>query len=193
VPSDTAALAFDAAGAADVGAVVDLVQAAYRGESSRAGWTTEADLLDGARTDAEAVAAVIADPHSVLLLGRRPGGGERGDRPAILPEACCHLRDEGGGVAYFGMFAVCPGLQGGGIGRAVIAEAERRVAAVWGAHEMRMTVIAQRTDLIAWYVRLGFAPTGETQPFPYGDERFGIPKRPDLEFSVLSKAVAARP
>ena len=80
---------------------------------------------------------------------------------------------------------------GSGIGRAVVDESFR-IARTWGCREMRMTVIRQRADLIAWYGRLGFTPTGETQPFPYGDERFGRPRRDDLEFVVLSAPVDDR-
>jgi hypothetical protein len=71
----------------------------------------------------------------------------------------------------------------------VLAEAEQRVAAEWQCRLLRMTVIRQRADLIAWYQRLGFVLTGETTPFPYGNERFGQPKRPDLEFAELAKAL----
>jgi ribosomal protein S18 acetylase RimI-like enzyme len=87
------------------------------------------------------------------------------------------------------MFAVTPDQQGAGIGRAVLAEAERRVVTEWQCDLLRMTVIRQRVDLIAWYERRGFALTGATKPFPYGDERFGQPKRPDLEFAELTKAL----
>jgi GNAT superfamily N-acetyltransferase len=90
-------------------------------------------------------------------------------------------------VAYFGMFAVRPGRQGRGLGRAVLAEAQRLARAEWHATRMEMTVIRQRLDLIAWYARLGYQPTGATEPFPYGDERYGRPTRPDLEFVVLAK------
>jgi ribosomal protein S18 acetylase RimI-like enzyme len=129
------------------------------------------------------VAALIADPRSLLLLlTRRPGY----EHDEIV--GCCHLRDDGG-RAYFGLFAVRPGLQGGGIGQAIMAEAQRQVVERWGAQEMWMTVISQRHDLIAWYERLGFVLTGETQPFPYGHERFGLPKRADLEFAVLAKSL----
>ena len=182
MPAQPARLLFRHATADDVDEIVELVQSAYRGDSSRVGWTTEADLLDGMRTDAGSVAAQIADPRSVLLLATRPDGGA----PAEPIVACCHLRDDGG-RAYFGMFAVRPGAQGGGIGRAVLAEAERLATESWDAAEMWMTVISLRHDLIAWYERLGFALTGETQPFPYGDERFGRPRRPDLAFAVLTK------
>lgn len=213
-----AAVSFRDATLSDVTAVVDLVQSAYRGESSRAGWTTEADLLDEARTDADAVRTVISAPRTVVMLARqngtrgRPVGSDHTDAHASIDAdhtgadhthadladaalaadellACCELRDEGGGRGYFGMFAVRPELQGAGIGRAVLAEAERRVAAEWQCHVLRMTVIRQRADLIAWYERLGFAPTGKTSPFPHNDERFGRPKRPDLEFAELAKAL----
>ncbi|WP_431783747.1 GNAT family N-acetyltransferase [Streptomyces chumphonensis] len=179
---DTAqpALTFRTATESDVEPLVALVESAYRGESSRAGWTTEADLLDGRRTDPEGVRELVADRSSRLLVAEREG----------LPVACCHLerreRPEGA-VAYFGMFAVRPGLQGAGLGRRVLAEAERTAAALWGARMMEMTVITQREDLIAWYVRRGYARTGRTSPFPYGDERFGIPRRPDLCFELLVK------
>jgi GNAT superfamily N-acetyltransferase len=101
--------------------------------------------------------------------------------------ACCQLADEGDRTGYFGLFAVRPDRQGTGIGRAVLAEAERRVVTDWQCTVLRMLVIRQRTDLIAWYARLGFALTGRTSPFPYGDERFGLPKRSDLEFVELRK------
>jgi len=84
------------------------------------------------------------------------------------------------------MFSVSPQLQGGGVGKAVMAEAER-IAREWGAEEIRMTVIRQREDLIAFYERRGFVRTGRFEPFPYGDERFGRPLRDDLEFAELAK------
>ncbi|MFE0487142.1 GNAT family N-acetyltransferase [Streptomyces griseoaurantiacus] len=161
---------------ADVEALVVLVESAYRGEASRMGWTTEADILDGQRTDAEGVLEVIEAPDSRLLLAEREG----------VLVACCHLEHRGES-AYFGMFAVRPGLQGGGLGRAVLAEAERAARESWGVTEMQMTVISVREDLIAWYERRGYRRTGRTSAFPYGDERFGIPLRDDLRFELLVK------
>jgi len=167
---------FRTAGPDDVAAVVSLVESAYRGDASRAGWTTEAELLDGQRTDAAAVAELIERPGSVILLVYA------GD--ALV--GCCHLERRPPATAYFGMFAVQPTSQGAGIGRIVLAEADR-LAVAWGCREIRMTVIRQRHDLIAWYERRGFALTGESEPFPYGNERFGVPRRPDLEFVVLAR------
>ncbi|MFE0459524.1 GNAT family N-acetyltransferase [Kitasatospora sp. NPDC058965] len=173
-------LLFRPATEADVAALVELVESAYRGDASRAGWTTEADLLDGQRTDPQAVAALLAAPDTLVLLAERAATGE------LL--ACCQVERRGDG-AYFGMFSVHPARQGGGVGRAVLAEAERIAREEWRAASMEMTVIVQRTDLIAWYERRGFARTGELSPFPYGDERFGLPKRDDLAFEKLVKAL----
>jgi ribosomal protein S18 acetylase RimI-like enzyme len=164
----------------DVPLLVELIDSAYRGEASRAGWTTEADILDGRRTDPEGVRAVLEDPASRMLAVEAGG--------ALA--ACCQL-ERRAGHAYFGMFAVRPGLQGKGLGRAVISEAERFAGAEWGVRAMHMTVISVRDDLIAWYERLGYRRTGEMSPFPYGDERFGIPRREDLEFELLTKELSA--
>ncbi|GAA0671131.1 GNAT family N-acetyltransferase [Kitasatospora atroaurantiaca] len=174
--SESPELSFRKAVADDVPALVALVESAYRGEASRAGWTTEADLLDGQRTDANGVAEAIAGPDGVVLVAERAG--------ELL--ACCQL-ERRGAAAYFGMFSVRPERQGGGLGRAVLAHAERVAREEWGAAELEMTVIAQREDLIAWYERRGFRRTGVYSPFPYGDERFGIPRRPDLRFEKLAK------
>ncbi|MFF8429567.1 GNAT family N-acetyltransferase [Streptomyces sp. NPDC016566] len=161
---------------ADVDALVALIESAYRGDSSRAGWTTEADILEGQRTDPEGVLGVIKSPDSRLLTVEQDG--------RIV--ACCQLEHRGR-HAYFGMFAVSPALQGAGLGKVVITEAERLARQTWGVTEMHMTVISVRDDLIAWYERRGYRRTGEMTPFPYGDERFGIPQRDDLQFELLVK------
>lgn len=174
---------FRAASAADVPAIVSLVQTAYRGDVSRQGWTTEADILDGQRVDPEGVAELVVKSDCKVLLGESDDG--------LL--ACAHVEavpgEQGGKVGYFGMFSVRPNLQGGGVGRAMLTEAERIAREEWGCGEMQMTVISIRDELIAWYERRGYRRTGRYKPFPYGDERFGIPKRDDLRFELLVKAL----
>jgi ribosomal protein S18 acetylase RimI-like enzyme len=160
----------------DVAAIVPLVESAYRGESGQRGWTTETHLLDGQRTDTESVAELIGREGSIVLLAEQNG--------ELV--ACCHIERQGA-AGYFGMFAVNPGLQRAGLGRAVLAEAERVAKKEWQATAMRMSVIEQRDELIAWYERRGYQLTGETRPFPYGQPRFGIPLRDDLRFVWMSK------
>lgn len=171
------AVTFRDATLADVAELVALIESAYRGDTSRGGWTTEADLLHGQRTDAAGVTAVVTGAGSRMLVAEQDG----------LMVACCQL-EERGPVGYFGMFAVRPGHQGGGLGRQVLAEAERRERER-GAEAMHMTVIVQRTELIGYYERRGYRRTGELHPFPYGDERFGRPQRADLAFELLVKAL----
>jgi ribosomal protein S18 acetylase RimI-like enzyme len=175
-------LAFRDATVADVDAIVGLVTSAYRGEASRAGWTTEAALLDGTRIDPGVLRGDIAREHSRVLLASRAG--------ELV--ACAHVAIEDG-AGYFGMFAVRPMLQGGGVGKAVLAEAERVARVDWGLPVMRMTVIDVREDLIAWYERRGYRRTGIKKAFPAVDPRFGIPKRDDLRFEVLEKSLRADP
>ncbi|MFF4340556.1 GNAT family N-acetyltransferase [Kitasatospora sp. NPDC001540] len=179
-PTAPAQPVFRTAQLRDVPGLVALVESAYRGESSRAGWTTEADLLEGQRTDEAAVADLLGRPDSVVLVVDGDDGA---------PIACCHL-ERRGTAAYFGMFSVSPAVQGGGLGRQVLARAEEWARAEWGVGAMEMTVIEQRADLIAWYERRGFVRTGEFEPFPYGDERFGVPLRADLRFAKLAKPLA---
>jgi len=160
----------------DIPAIIELVQSAYRGDSSRAGWTTEADLLDGQRIDAEALIESIETPRSRVRLAF--DGGQL--------VACAHVADEDGS-GYFGMFAVRPTMQGAGIGKAVMREAENLVRNEYGLDTIRMTVIDVREELMAYYERRGYRRTGIKKPFPYGEERFGLPRRGDLRFEILEK------
>lgn len=170
---------FRPAGADDVPALQPLVHHAYRGDRARVGWTHEADLLDAARIDEAALAESMADPAQVIILAEKAGD----------LVGCVHVTDKGGGLAYLGMLTVAAPLQARGLGRRLIEQAETLALARFGARRMEMTVIVQRTELIDWYVRRGYLPTGETRPFPATDPRFGIPRRSDLAFVVLEKAL----
>lgn len=159
------------AAATDIPVLHALVERSYRGVLAREGWTHEADLVRGPRTDVATLAATIADPAQRVLLYEDDG--------RLL--ASVTISDHGGGVAYMGMLAVEPGRQGGGIGRRILAAAERAAAAEFGARAVEMTVIAKRTELVAYYERCGYAQTGERRPFPVDVG----PDRAALEMTVL--------
>ena len=169
-------LTFRPATLTDIPTLIALVTSAYRGDASKQGWTTEADMLDGQRIDHDVLRRDIGRARSRILLVKRDA--------QLL--ACAHVAEEDG-AGYFGMFSVKPDLQGGGVGKALLAEAERVAAEEWTLPAMRMTVIDIRDELIAFYERRGYRRTGIKKPFPYGDERYGIPKRDDLRFEILEK------
>ncbi len=169
-------LAFRAATADDLDALVELVTSAYRGDVSKQGWTTEADMLEGQRIDPEVLLHDLQRPTSRVVVAEQDG--------RML--ACAHVAEQEG-AGYFGMFSVRPDLQGAGVGKLLLAEAERVVRDEWRLPAMRMTVIDIRDELIAFYERRGYRRTGITKPFPYGDVRYGIPKRDDLRFEILRK------
>lgn len=188
-----APLALRAARREDAEALSALVNSAYRGDSSRVGWTTEADLLGGQRTDPDALRESIEQGETmgdrVLLVHEAvQPSGPAGGSAALAIDACVQL-ERHGDEAYLGMFTVRPTLQGGGLGRRLLAGAEQDARRRWGVTAVHMTVIAQRAELIAWYERRGYRATGETAPFPYGDARFGEPLQPDLHFVVLRKVL----
>lgn len=175
-------LTFRNATHADIPAIVALVESAYRGAASRVGWTTEADFLEGQRIDADGVASDINAINSIILLAEQQG--------RLL--ACCHLQKTDD-ACYFGMFSVEPAAQGSGIGKRMMHEAEHLAATEWACTAMEMTVIDIRQELIAFYERRGYQRTGVKKPFPYGDARFGIPLRTDLQFEILRKALIGKP
>lgn len=171
---------FRTACAADAPTIVSLVESAYRGDASRAGWTTEADFLHGRRTDVSEIEDLLAGADGQFVLLER-------DEKVL---ASCYIERQGP-VCYFGMFSVHPPAQGAGIGRLMLDEAERIARDEWASERVEMTVIDIRAKLIAWYERRGYRRTGTTKPFPYGDERFGLPQRDDLRFEYLVKDLHA--
>lgn len=164
---------------ADVPALLDLVHSAYRGESARSGWTHEADMLDGQRTDTAALTEIIQDPAQRILLAEDQAG----------LAGCVQISDQAGGKAYLGLLSTAPERQAQGLGRRLIDSAEDLARREFGAGIMEMTVIRQREELVAYYERRGYARTGEERPFPLDDSRFGIPRRRDLSFVVLAKSL----
>lgn len=167
---------FRAATLDDVPALHALIESAYRGEAAKSGWTHEADLLGGQRTDPAMLAELLADPAQTMLLAESDGG----------LRGCVQLTAKGGGLFYLGLLSVAPRVQAAGLGKQLLAAAEAR-ARDQGGRAIEMTVIRQRPELIAFYERRGYALTGERRPFPYGEPRFGQPARDDLEFVVLAK------
>ena len=159
----------------DIPALDKLVNSAYRGESSKKGWTTEADLLDGIRTSEEALTEMIGRWNAVILLAEATDS----------LNGCVYLEQQNDAL-YLGMLTVSPDLQGQGIGAQLMAAAEER-AKNMGCKKIKMTVITARKELIAYYQRKGYVDTGERKPFP-DDPKFGIPKQP-LQFMVMEKSI----
>jgi ribosomal protein S18 acetylase RimI-like enzyme len=195
-------LVFRNATLADVSAVVELVESAYRGEASRAGWTTEADLLDGQRTDEIEISEIIRGAHSRIRLAEQSPAGlqildqiqaHTPSQERALPHAAslvgCVRIENAGDAGYIGMVSVLPTLQSAGIGRQLLHEAERVIRDELRLPRARMTVIGQRDTLIAWYQRRGYSLTGKQEKFPYGQPRAGTPRRDDLYFEVLEKTL----
>jgi len=182
---------------ADVSAVVELVESAYRGTGSRAGWTTEADLLDGQRTDELEIREIISGAHSRIRLAQQHNAIEqdlqqteaRARNNQTSSIVACVRIEKAGDAGYIGMVSVRPTLQAAGIGRQLLQEAERVIREEFGLSRARMTVIGQRETLITWYQRRGYLLTGKREKFPYDEPRAGTPRRDDLYFEVLEKTL----
>ncbi len=157
-----------------------LVNSAYRGESSKLGWTTEADLLGGQRTDPEQITEIILKASSVILL-------LFSSTQTLV--GCVELENKDSETAYLGMLTVAPTLQASGLGRHILHEAENFVRKDWRCSVMEMKVIELRTELLNWYQRRGYVLGSEKGAFPMENPRFGIPKRRDLSFVVLKKTL----
>lgn len=168
----------------EAGSICSLVNSAYRGESSKRGWTTEAELLGGQRVDVDGLLETIRSPYrSILLLKAQVTNQIVACVSLDYSREACDGRDR---ACYLGMLTVDPGLQAGGLGKRLMKDAEN-TARARGAEAMLISVIQLRTELIEWYRRHGYKPAGKTKPFPYGDQRFGEPKRRDLHFEVFEK------
>lgn len=163
---------------ADVPEVVALMNRAFRGRGTDTSWSTEERYIDGTRTNEEMLREeMAAHADARLLLWRKPDNTLLG---------CVWMQPEENDVWYLGSLTIAPQVQKAGHGRTLLAAAEDW-AFVRGAREIKMTVVHVRAALLEWYARRGYVLTGETKPFPYGDERYGTPTRNDLYFVVLSK------
>lgn len=170
-------ISFKTATIEDTNSLADLVNSAYRGDSSKAGWTTEADLLDGQRTDPESLAEIIKTPHNQIILALEESGKVVG---------CVHLKEESADTLYFGMLTVLPSIQARGLGKDIINYVES-FARKNGFLRIRISVIQHRKELIAYYERRGFVSTGNYEEFPSHDPRFGLPKVSDLKLQEYIK------
>ena len=159
----------------DIPGLNGLVNSAYRGEGSKQGWTTEADLLDGIRTSEDSLREMIERLDAVIVLAEQDNE----------MKGCVYLEKQADAL-YLGMLTVRPNLQGKGLGTQLLHAAEERAKEI-GCQKIRMTVITVREELIAYYKRKGYKDTGERKPFP-NDPKFGIPKR-ELEFLVMEKEI----
>jgi len=163
----------------DAGQIADLVNSAYRGEISRQGWTTEADLLAGRRTDTDEIEQLIATDDSMFLLCKVEA--------QLIGSV--HLQKQAGQV-YLGMLAVSPPLQGRGVGKQLLFAAEQAAQRIWAVNKLVMSVIDSRSELIAFYERSGYRRTGTNKAFPLKPELW-TPKITDLRMEILEKILPA--
>jgi ribosomal protein S18 acetylase RimI-like enzyme len=167
---------------ADYAPIVDLINLSFRGVGPVASWNTEAEFIEGERlTEALLREDLAAKPDALLLIYREDPSSE------LL--GTVWLEPKNDRVWYLGLLTVRPDLQNRQMGRILLAAAES-FAKERGACRIRMSVVNARNTLIAWYERRGYCLTGETQPFPYHDQRFGRPLRDDLHFVLLEKGIA---
>jgi ribosomal protein S18 acetylase RimI-like enzyme len=166
---------------ADYPAIIKLVNAAYRGHGAVESWNIESGIIEGTRlTDSLLREDLAAKPQAHFLVHRDPEG-----RSIIGTVWLEPVEDH---AWYLGLFTVDPAIQNQQLGRRLLSAAEE-FAKARGARSIRMGVLSVRDTLIAWYERRGYARTGETEPFPYGDDRFGKPLRENLVFAILEKQV----
>ncbi|WP_428328914.1 GNAT family N-acetyltransferase [Mucilaginibacter sp.] len=160
----------------DVSELNVLVNNAYRGDHSKKGWTTEANLLDGLRIDEDTLKGYFEDPNIIMLKNTDENG-------VITGSVYLEVRTP---KLYVGMFSVSPYLQNKGIGRDLLLAAED-FARQLNCHTLTMTVISTRAELISWYERRGYKNTGEILPF-HVDKKFGVPRQ-HIELIVMEKNI----
>lgn len=162
----------------DIPALVALINSAYRGEGSKQGWTTEADLIGGLRTDEEDLTEIFKDPDTTFLKYRNEAGQIIG---------CMRLQQRGDRL-YLGMLTVSPTLQAQGVGKQLLKAADE-IAKTKQCRAIFMTVFSVRSELVAWYERHGYHKTGEVIPFRHNEKFEVVSEELKLEFLVLEKLV----
>jgi ribosomal protein S18 acetylase RimI-like enzyme len=167
----------------DFSEVVRLVNSAYRGDSSRKGWTTEAEYLDGQRTDEKSLEKELEGENKTVLCVRNKKSSE-----IIGTVFLEQFTDKKGPNCYLGMLTVKPTLQNSGLGKWILNEVELHVKRR-GVHRITLGVLNPRHELMAWYERRGFVKNGITEEFPYGQDQFGLPKTKGLHFVMFEKTI----
>ncbi len=167
----------------DYSEVVNLVNSSYRGDSSRLGWTTEAEYLDGQRTDLESLKNELQDQNKTLLCLRTNLGAEIIGTVLLEP-----FGEPNQKTCYLGMLTVKPTLQNQGLGRWIMKAAES-YARERGALYMTLGVLNPRAELVGWYERRGYQRTGQRENFPDDHAKFGYPKIKDLHFLMFKKTL----
>ena len=166
---------------ADVAKITVLLNSAYRGESSKQGWTTEAHLIAGeVRTDENNLNEVMQQTNSVMVKFTN-------EQQEIT--GCVNLQQHDKRM-YLGMFSVAPKSQGFGIGKQLLKAAEE-YAQQLQCTSIYMMVISAREELITWYLRYGYQDTGERKPF--AEDALTGKHLQTLEFMVLEKQLIPKP
>jgi N-acetylglutamate synthase-like GNAT family acetyltransferase len=158
----------------DVAAIHELIERAYRGPEALSSWTSEAGLLSTPRTSAEEIAKHVGRDECRFVVAERDGR-----------VVGCALIEKHGVEGYFGMLAIHPGLQGTGLGKALLARVESSVRELWHCNAMTLKVINLRHEIIGWYERRGYALTGRRDPFPF--ELHPASGRDDFDFVEMKK------
>ena len=167
----------------DFDEVVSLVNSAYRGDSSRLGWTTEAKYLDGQRIDLQILNEEVQNSNKSLFCLRAEDNLE-----IIGTVQLEKFEDDKGIGCYLGMLTVKPSLQNTGLGKWLMSQAETH-AKEWGARRITLGVLNPRQELMAWYQRRGYRSTGQRESFPVNHDKFGYPKIKDLHFLMFEKTI----
>ena len=174
-------ISFRTAQLLDSDKIAILINSAYRGDSSKLGWTTEADILGGLRTDKEMIQEIITDTKSQIEL-------VFDDQNLDELLGCVYLKRIDSQVLYFGMLVVKPLIQNKGIGKKILNHIDQ-LASHWGCLKITISVIHTRSELISYYERRGFIKTGISEPFPTDDIRYGEPKVPNLTLIEMEKKI----